>query len=101
MADVQGVDDKPCEESLPCTSQKQETRDEMLSRHRKEISELQNKEISLKKAAAKGSKAEQKAKKKQVEEEISQLSSKLKEKQAQELSSLGYSNGNDKAISTI
>ncbi|KAK8639561.1 hypothetical protein V6N13_137936 [Hibiscus sabdariffa] len=53
MADVQGVDDKPCEESLPCTSRKQETRDEMLSRHKKEITELQNKEISLKKAAAK------------------------------------------------
>ncbi|KAI7991711.1 Deubiquitinase OTUD6B [Camellia lanceoleosa] len=47
----------------------QETRDEMLSRHRKEISQLQDKEIALKKAAAKGSKAEQKAKKKQVEEE--------------------------------
>lgn len=57
---------------------------------RKEISQLQNKEIELKKAAAKGSKAEQKAKKKQVEEEITQLSSKLKEKQAEELASLGY-----------
>ncbi|KAE8664888.1 monothiol glutaredoxin-S1-like [Hibiscus syriacus] len=63
MTDVQGIDDKPCEEGLPCMPQKQETRDEMLSRHRREISELQNKEISMKKAAAKGSKAEQKAKK--------------------------------------
>ncbi|KMS98633.1 hypothetical protein BVRB_3g070310 [Beta vulgaris subsp. vulgaris] len=69
---------------------KQETRDEMLSRHRKEIGQLQNKEIEMKKAAAKGSKAEQKAKKKQVEEEIAKLSAKLKEKHAQELSSLGY-----------
>lgn len=34
MADVKDVDGKPCEESFPCTSQKQETRDEMLSRHR-------------------------------------------------------------------
>ncbi|XP_048495960.1 OVARIAN TUMOR DOMAIN-containing deubiquitinating enzyme 5 [Beta vulgaris subsp. vulgaris] len=79
---------------------KEETRDEMLSRHRKEISQLQNKEIEMKKAAAKGSKAEQKAKKKQVEEEIAKLSANLKEKHADELSLLGYSsnniNGNDK-----
>ncbi|KAI4299187.1 hypothetical protein L6164_032668 [Bauhinia variegata] len=80
-------------------SQNQETRDEVLSRHRKEISELQKREIELKKSAARGSKAEQKAKKKQVEEEVSQLSSKLKEKHAQELASLGYSgsNGNEKS----
>lgn len=57
---------------------------------RKEISQLQNKEIELKKTAAKGSKAEQKAKKKQVEDEISQRSAKLKEKHAEELASLGY-----------
>lgn len=78
----------------------EETRDEMLSRHRKEIAQLQNKEVEMKKAAAKGSKAEQKAKKKQVEEEIAKLSTDLKEKHAQELSSLGYSStngaGNDK-----
>ncbi|KAB1228171.1 OTU domain-containing protein 6B [Morella rubra] len=73
------------------SQKKQETRDEMLARHRKEISQLQNKEVELKKGAAKGSKAEQKAKKKQVEEEISQLSAKLKEKHAEELASLGYS----------
>ncbi|XP_022953804.1 OTU domain-containing protein 6B-like [Cucurbita moschata] len=75
-----------------------ETRDEMLSRHRKEISQLQNKEIELKKAAARGSKAEQKMKKKQVEEEISQLSAKLKKKHTEELASLGFSdsNGNEK-----
>ncbi|KAK8554745.1 hypothetical protein V6N13_093719 [Hibiscus sabdariffa] len=99
MADVQDIDGKPCEENFPSTSEKQETRDEMLSRHRKEISHLQNKEIELKKAAAKGSKAEQKAKKKQVEEEISRLSANLKEKQAEELASLGYShiNGNEKS----
>ncbi|KAK4484993.1 hypothetical protein RD792_007600 [Penstemon davidsonii] len=78
------------------SEQKQETREEMLSRHRKETSDLQNKEVALKKAAAKGSKAEQKAKKKQVDEEISQLSTKLKEKQAEELSSLGYSSTTDK-----
>ncbi|TYJ03164.1 hypothetical protein E1A91_A12G009500v1 [Gossypium mustelinum] len=98
MADVQDIDGKPCEEKLPSTSLKHETRDEILSRHRKEISQLQNKEIELKKAAAKGSKAEQKAKKKQVEEEISQLSANLKEKHAEELASLGFSyNGNDKS----
>ncbi|KAB2050741.1 hypothetical protein ES319_A12G008300v1 [Gossypium barbadense] len=90
MADVQDIDGKPCEEKLPSTSLKHETRDEILSRHRKEISQLQNKEIELKKAAAKGSKAEQKAKKKQVEEEISQLSANLKEKHAEELASLGF-----------
>lgn len=37
---------------------------------RKEIKELQCKEIALKKAAAKGSKADQKAKKKSAEEEV-------------------------------
>lgn len=72
------------------SGKKLETREEMLSRHRKEVSDLQNKEISMKKAAAKGSKAEQKAKKKQVEDEISQLSTKLKAKHAEELSSMGY-----------
>ncbi|XP_006838411.2 OTU domain-containing protein 6B isoform X1 [Amborella trichopoda] len=76
---------------------KQETLDEMLSRHRKEIAELQNKETSLRKAAAKGSKADQKAKKKQVEEEISVLSSKLKERQASELASMGYLSNNKEA----
>ena len=45
----------------------------------------------MKKAAAKGSKAEQKAKKKQVEEDISKLSTKLKEKQLKELASQGFS----------
>ncbi|XP_076893009.1 OVARIAN TUMOR DOMAIN-containing deubiquitinating enzyme 5-like isoform X1 [Bidens hawaiensis] len=69
-----------------------ETREEMLSRHRKEITQLQNKEIALKKAAAKGSKAEQKAKKKQVEEQVTQLTAKLKEKQLTELTSAGYAN---------
>lgn len=62
---------------------------------RKEISQLQNKEVALKKAAAKGSKAEQKAKKKQVEEEISQLSEKLKERHAEELASLGYTSSSN------
>lgn len=69
--------------------------------YRKEISQLQNKETELKKAAAKGSKAEQKAKKKQVEEEISQLSVKLKEKHAKELASLGYSSSNENEKSNL
>lgn len=63
---------------------------------REEIAELQNKEMSLRKVAARGSKAEQKVKKKQVENEISQLSAKLKAKQAEELASLGYLNSNSK-----
>ncbi|CAL9207573.1 unnamed protein product [Musa hybrid cultivar] len=67
----------------------QETLEEMLSRHRKEIIKIDGKEMSLKKAAAKGSKAEQKAKKKQVEDEMSQLRSQLKAKHKQELASLG------------
>lgn len=46
----------------------------------------------MKKAAAKGSKNEQKAKKKQVEEEVSQLLSRLKAKHSEELASLGYNN---------
>ncbi|WRX07646.1 OTU domain - like 1 [Theobroma cacao] len=63
---------------------------------------LQSRKLEMKcflGTAAKGSKAEQKAKKKQVEEEISRLSAKLKEKHAEELASLGYSNsiGNDKS----
>ncbi|XP_042379709.1 OVARIAN TUMOR DOMAIN-containing deubiquitinating enzyme 5-like [Zingiber officinale] len=68
----------------------QETREEMLSRHRQEIAKLHNKEMNLKKAAAKGSKAEQKAKRKQVEEEISQLQTQLKAKHVRELTLLGY-----------
>ncbi|KAF5732693.1 OTU domain-containing protein 6B [Tripterygium wilfordii] len=93
MADAQ-VLEETLSEAVPNneSQKKEETRDEMLSRHRKEISQLQNKEIELKKAAARGSKAEQKVKKKQVEEEVSQLSAKLKEKHAEELASLGYSN---------
>ncbi|CAM0949206.1 unnamed protein product [Alopecurus aequalis] len=67
-----------------------ETLEEVMSRHRKEKSKLQDKETSLKKAAAKGSKAEQKAKKKQVEEEISRLSAELEAKHAAELASFGY-----------
>ncbi|KAJ3693564.1 hypothetical protein LUZ60_009044 [Juncus effusus] len=77
------------------SDKKQESRDQMLARHRKEKAKLQEKELTLKKAAAKGSKAEQKAKKKQVEEEITALSSQLESKQAQELASLGYTNNNN------
>jgi OTU domain-containing protein 6 len=57
---------------------------------RKEKAKVQEKELNLKKAAAKGSKAEQKLKKKQVEEEIFRLSSELEAKQSRELASLGY-----------
>ncbi|KAL6213970.1 hypothetical protein ACLB2K_013408 [Fragaria x ananassa] len=92
MEDGQEVSETMSESS---SGKIQETRDEMLSRHRKETSKLQDKEIQLKKAAAKGSKAEQKAKKKQVEEEISRLSAELKEKQAEELALLGYSSSNN------
>ncbi|XP_068642977.1 OVARIAN TUMOR DOMAIN-containing deubiquitinating enzyme 5-like [Aristolochia californica] len=67
-----------------------ESLEEMLRRHSKEVKELQNKEVAMRKAAARGSKAEQKAKKKQVEDEISQLSVKLKAKHADELAALGY-----------
>ncbi|KAF6173627.1 hypothetical protein GIB67_022986 [Kingdonia uniflora] len=42
----------------------QEILEEALSRHRKEIAQLQNKETAMKKAVAKGSKAQQMAKKK-------------------------------------
>ncbi|XP_057487348.1 OVARIAN TUMOR DOMAIN-containing deubiquitinating enzyme 5-like [Actinidia eriantha] len=100
MEGTEEVKEKHSDEIPENAPQKeQETLDEMLSRHRKEISQLQDKEIAMKKAAAKGSKAEQKAKKKQVEEEISQLSAKLKERQAEELASVGYSsssNGKEK-----
>ncbi|KAG8368836.1 hypothetical protein BUALT_Bualt15G0088200 [Buddleja alternifolia] len=78
------------------SQQQEETLEEMLSRHRKETNDLQNKETALKKAAAKGSKAEQKAKKKQVDEEVHRLSTKLKERQAEELASLGYNKSTDK-----
>lgn len=92
MEETHGVvDDLSKEISADAPQDKEETREEILSRHRKEISQLQNKEVALKKAAAKGSKAEQKAKKKQVEEEITGLSAKLKERHAEELASLGYS----------
>lgn len=59
---------------------------------RNDIIDLQNKEIALKKSAAKGSKAEQKAKKKKVEDEISELMSQVKARHSEELASLGYKN---------
>ncbi|EPS65075.1 hypothetical protein M569_09704 [Genlisea aurea] len=92
MADNLRVDDDEASEtiSINLSDDKQETREEMLSRHRKEIVDLQNKEIALKKAAARGSKAEQKANKKQVDEEIQQSSTKLRERHSAELASLGY-----------
>lgn len=103
MEDTPKAEDQLPEGASESAPQKMlETREEMLSRHRKEISKLQDKEIAMKKAAAKGSKAEQKAKKKQVDEEVSKLSAKLKEGHAGELASLGYGddsnndNGKDK-----
>ncbi|KAJ0980449.1 hypothetical protein J5N97_008704 [Dioscorea zingiberensis] len=72
--------------------ERKESLSEVLSRHRREIKNLQDKELNLKKAATKGSKAEQKAKKKLVEDEISKLSTQLKAKHAEELASLGYKN---------
>ncbi|KAG5072898.1 hypothetical protein JHK86_008109 [Glycine max] len=101
MEDTQEIEEQGHEEVISDKTFKkqQETLDEILSRHRKEILQLQKKEVEMKKAAARGSKAEQKAKKKQVEEEVSQLSAKLKENQAKELAALGYnsSNGNEKS----
>ncbi|KAG5044041.1 deubiquitinase OTUD6B-like [Glycine soja] len=101
MEDTQEIEEQGHEEVISDKTSKkqQETLDEILSRHRKEILQLQKKEVEMKKAAARGSKAEQKAKKKQVEEEVSQLSVKLKENQAKELAALGYnsSNGNEKS----
>ncbi|KAG5042391.1 hypothetical protein JHK87_006306 [Glycine soja] len=68
---------------------------------RKEISQLQKKKVEMKKAIARGSKAEQKAKKKQVEEEVCQLSAKLKGNHAKELVALGYSSGNGNEKSNL
>lgn len=103
MEDTQEIEEQAHEEVISDkTSEKmQETRDEILSRHRKEISQLQKKEVEMKKAAARGSKAEQKAKKKQVEEEVSQLSAKLKEKHAKELAAVGYNSGNGNEKSNL
>eukprot|EP00897_Mesotaenium_endlicherianum_P002273 jgi/Mesen1/2073/ME000151S01334 len=68
-----------------------ENREEVLARHRKETKELQSKEVAMKKATAKGSKAEQKAKKKAVEEEVARLDAKMKARHTKELASLGFS----------
>ncbi|KAG8076128.1 hypothetical protein GUJ93_ZPchr0006g43323 [Zizania palustris] len=68
---------------------RQETPGEMLSNHREEKFKLQDKETSLKKAATKSSKAEEKAKKKQVDEETSCLSTELEVKHVEELATLG------------
>ncbi|ONK65718.1 uncharacterized protein A4U43_C06F220 [Asparagus officinalis] len=61
-------------------------------RHREEMRELRNGEMSPKRAAAKGSKSEQKAKKKQVEDEVSHLLSQLEGKHSKDLSSSCYKN---------
>jgi len=52
------------------------------------VKELQAKDMEMKKAAAKGSKAEQKAKKKQVEETTAKMESEMKARHARELISL-------------
>ncbi|KAH7661118.1 Ubiquitinyl hydrolase 1 protein [Dioscorea alata] len=80
---------------------KKESLPDVLSRHRKEIKELQDKELNLKKAAARGSKAEQKAKKKLVDDEISKLSTQLKAKHVEELASLGYKSNEGKEKSDL
>eukprot|EP00243_Klebsormidium_subtile_P001511 TRINITY_DN12685_c0_g1_i1.p1 TRINITY_DN12685_c0_g1~~TRINITY_DN12685_c0_g1_i1.p1 ORF type:complete len:334 (+),score=100.77 TRINITY_DN12685_c0_g1_i1:500-1501(+) len=67
-----------------------ETREEVLARHRKEIKALQGKEIELKKQAAKGSKAAQKAAKHAVDEQIAKLDASLKKRHAKELAALGF-----------
>ncbi|KAJ7523126.1 hypothetical protein O6H91_18G038800 [Diphasiastrum complanatum] len=72
------------------TGLEKESRSEVLARHQREIKDLQKKEISLKKAAAKGSKAEQKAKKKLAEEEVARLDQRIKARHAKELGSLGF-----------
>ncbi|KAK4366816.1 hypothetical protein RND71_014696 [Anisodus tanguticus] len=96
MEDTPKAEDQLPEGASESAPQKiPESLEEMLSRHRKEISQLQDKEIGMKKTAAKGSKAEQKAKKKQVDEEVSKLSAKLKERHAGELACLGYSGGSN------
>ncbi|KAG0497559.1 hypothetical protein HPP92_002250 [Vanilla planifolia] len=93
MDTAKGEEDSSGQELLPSPIERnKEPREQMLARHREEVSDLQNKEIELKKAAAKGSKAEQKAKKKNVEDEISRLLSQLKTRQSEELASLGYKN---------
>jgi OTU domain-containing protein 6 len=63
---------------------------------------LQGKEIALKKAAAaKGSKAEQKAKKKIAEEEVLKLDAKLRARHAKELASLGFQSEDTKDVKGI
>lgn len=66
---------RPCSAGEPAPK---ETRDEVLARHRKEIKALQGKEVELKKQAAKGSKAAQKAAKNAVDEQIAKLDASLK-----------------------
>eukprot|EP00271_Cylindrocystis_brebissonii_P000207 TRINITY_DN10248_c2_g2_i1.p1 TRINITY_DN10248_c2_g2~~TRINITY_DN10248_c2_g2_i1.p1 ORF type:complete len:407 (+),score=80.97 TRINITY_DN10248_c2_g2_i1:69-1223(+) len=75
-----------------------ESREEMLIRHRKEVRDLQSKDMAMKKAAAKGSKAEQKAKKRSVDDEISRLDASMKSRHAEEIASL--ENGADNAETT-
>ncbi|GJP37373.1 hypothetical protein CLOM_g21786 [Closterium sp. NIES-68] len=65
-----------------------ETREEMLERHRAEAKELVKKEMAMKKAAAKGSKAEQKAKKKAAEEKVQALEAEMKARHKRELDAL-------------
>ncbi|GLJ50094.1 hypothetical protein SUGI_1065480 [Cryptomeria japonica] len=94
-------DDGKLSDEKTTPEQPKESRAEMLSRHQRESKELQNKEVALKKAAAKGSKAEQKTKKKQVEDEIAKLDAKMKARHTKELSSLGYKSNDSKDLDNL
>lgn len=62
-----------------------ETEDEIIARHRKEVKELVAKTTGMKKQATKG----EKKKKKEIQKEIDQLEKELKQRHEVELSSLG------------
>ncbi|KAH7283689.1 hypothetical protein KP509_34G019600 [Ceratopteris richardii] len=102
------MEQQPTAEALPVEEEgtdpqeqmsAKETRTDVLARHQREKKELQNRELALKKAAARGSKAEQKAKKKQVEEEIAKLQLKMQSRHAKELAE--FPNVNDSDVDSI
>ncbi|KAH9295833.1 hypothetical protein KI387_039421, partial [Taxus chinensis] len=94
-------DDGKISDEVKAPEQFKESRAEMLVRHQCEIKELQNKEVAKKKAAAKGSKAEQKVKKKVVEEEIAKDDTKMRARHAKELASLGYISGDSDGLDNL
>lgn len=79
-------DEEALKEEVPPVK---DARARVLARHQIEIKDLQVREVAMRKAAVKGSKAEQKAKKKQVEEEISKLDAKMRTRHSDELALLG------------